>query len=374
MAKDWAGWMGAMVGVIGLGFAAQQYFFGTFATTKIDDVKGCNGFLIKEKPVISFKQVIPEALEKKYLQDKILSCRDELQKNDKNAVAYTNIGEAMRRLGDLPNALVAQQKARKLDPNLQEAELGLASVQANMGKIAEANKTIQDTLAQKESAIAYFYQGIAFGEQKDLKSAEASFRRVISLDPNLAGAHYNLGLALGTQGKTTDAITAYQKAISINPNFAEAYTNLGASLDDQGKIAEAITAYQKAISINPNFALTYSNLGVVLNKQGKTAEAIAAYQKAISINPNFAPTYTNLGIVLNKQGKTAEAIAAYQKAISIDPTYADAHIEWGFVLAGQGNLEGVIAKLRKARDLYRDQGNTQQVDKITQILKKLGNR
>ena len=88
MAKDWAGWAGAMVGVIGLGFAAQQYFDG----------KVCNSFLIKDKPVILSKKAIPDAVDKDYLQKKILSCRDELQKNDKNAVAYTNIGEATRRL------------------------------------------------------------------------------------------------------------------------------------------------------------------------------------------------------------------------------------------------------------------------------------
>ncbi|MEX0272081.1 tetratricopeptide repeat protein [Leptolyngbyaceae cyanobacterium UHCC 1019] len=293
MAKDRAGWIGTIVGVVALGFAAQQYFFGTFAKTQIDDIKGCNGFLIKEKPVALSTKAIPEAIEQKYLQDKILSCRDELQKNDKNAVAYTNIGEATRRLGDLPTALIAQQEAVKLDPNLQEAKLGLGLVQADMGKTAEANQTIQDTLAQKESAIAYLYQGIAFGKQKDWRNAETSFRKATDLNPNNASTYYGLGIALDKQGNLEGAIAAYQKAISINPNLVEAYNSLGIAL-----------------------------------------------QKAISINPNNANTYYNLGIALDKQG----------------------------------NLEGAIAKFKRARDLYRTQGNTQQAEKITQLLEKAGIR
>ena len=408
MAKDWAGWMGAIIGVIGLGFAAQQYFFGTFATTKIDDVKGCNGFLIKEKPVILSKKALPEAIDQKYLQDKILSCRDELQKNDKNAVAYTNIGEATRRLGDLPVALIAQQEAVKLDPNLQEAKIGLGLVQADMGKIAEANKTIQDTLAQKESAIAYFYQGVAFAQQKDWKSAEASYRRAINLNPNIAEAYYNLGVALGEQGNREGAIAAYQKAISINlnddyaynnlgvalgergnregaiaayqkavsinPNFSKAYYNLGAALGKQGKTTEAIAASQKAISLNPNYTEAYTNLGVALSQQGRTAEAIAAYQKAMSFNPNDTEIYYNLGVTLGKQGNREGAIAAYQKAISLNLNFAEAYNNLGANLYQQGNLEGALAALQKARDLYRSQGKTQKANEMTQVLKKLGSR
>ena len=95
-----------------------------------------------------------------------------------------------------------------------------------------------------------------------------------------------------------------------------------------------------SLSLNPNDANAHNNLGTTLGRQGKTAEAIAAFQKTISLNPNDADAYSNLGFALNEQGKTAEAIAAFQKA----------------------------------RDLYRSQGKTQDVDQITQALKQLGSR
>ena len=111
---------------------------------------------------------------------------------------------------------------------------------------AEANSTIPNVVAQKESAAAYFAQGVAFSQQKDWRNAETSFRKAISLNPNFANAYYNLGLALKNQGKPAEAIAACQKAISLNPNYANAYNNFGNALNKQGKPAEAIAAYQKA--------------------------------------------------------------------------------------------------------------------------------
>lgn len=189
MAKDCAGWVGTMVGVAALGFAAQQYCLGAFATTKIDNIKGYNGFLSKEKPVVLFAKAIPEAVEQKHLREKPAEPRE---------------------------------------------------------KPAEPNQTMQNTLAQKESVIDYFAQGVAFAQQKDWKSAEASFRRAINLDPNYAEAYTNLGVTLDKQDKTIEAIAAYQKAIQINPNYAPAYYNLGVALDQQGKTIEAIAKIKKA--------------------------------------------------------------------------------------------------------------------------------
>jgi hypothetical protein len=40
----------------------------------------------------------------------------------------------------------------------------------------------------------------------------------------------------------------------------------------------------------------------------------------------------------------------------------------------QGKLAEAIAALQKARDLHLAQGNSQQADKITQVLEQLGNR
>lgn len=315
MAKDWgqiggiASVAGVVVAFVALGWMAKQDFFGTFAPTIVYDIRGgrsCAGFLINNELPPDAKPTTLDEDQIKSLKEKIECYGDQIEKNPKDAIAFTNRGEAKRRLGRLKEALLDQEKALQLNPNLPEVQTGMSLVEGNLGNAKAANQAIQDALAQKESAITYFYQGIVFAEQKDWSSAETSFR----------------------------------KAIDLNPNFAEAYSNLGAILGTQGKTAEAISVHQKGISINPNDAKAYYNLGVTLGTQGKTAEAIAAFQKAITLNPNYAKAYHSLGVAL----------------------------------MNQGNLEGSIARFKKARDLYRAQGNTQQANKFTQFLEKIGNR
>ncbi|NJK51519.1 tetratricopeptide repeat protein [Candidatus Gracilibacteria bacterium] len=128
-------------------------------------------------------------------------------------------------------------------------------------------------------------------ESGNYVEAEAIWRRVIQLKPNLAEAYNNLGLALGQQGELEGAIAAYQKAIQLDPNLVVAYYNLGLVLGEQGELEEAIAAYQKAIELNPTWASAYNNLGLVLREQDQLDDAIAAFQKAIELNPKLAESY-----------------------------------------------------------------------------------
>lgn len=50
---------------------------------------------------------------------------------------------------------------------------------------------------------------------------------VISINPNMAVAHYNKGNALMAMQNFTEAINAYNKAISLDPSMGEAYFNRG---------------------------------------------------------------------------------------------------------------------------------------------------
>src|SRR5262249_35460005 len=58
-------------------------------------------------------------------------------------------------------------------------------------------------------------------------AAEACYRQVLAVQPNLAEGHFRLGDSLMGQGKFDEAVAAYRQAISIKPDFAKAYSNLG---------------------------------------------------------------------------------------------------------------------------------------------------
>ena len=51
----------------------------------------------------------------------------------------------------------------------------------------------------------------------DLKSAEASLRQALAIDPTLAGAYTSLGVVLAQTGRAADAIDAWKRAVGLDP-------------------------------------------------------------------------------------------------------------------------------------------------------------
>nr|WP_277922586.1 tetratricopeptide repeat protein [Coleofasciculus sp. FACHB-1120] len=156
---------------------------GAVTVANIAGAGSCHGFLVDDPPPYVLAHKIPSDKEKDYLEDKINCYRDQIQEHPNDAVAYTNIGEADRRLGDFEAARKAHQKALKLNPDLQEAQIGIALVEQDLNNKVAANNAIQDALAQKKNAIAYFYQGAILHRQNDLEGAKAAWRQAKILDP-----------------------------------------------------------------------------------------------------------------------------------------------------------------------------------------------
>ncbi|NER26918.1 MAG: tetratricopeptide repeat protein, partial [Symploca sp. SIO1C4] len=242
----------------------------------------------------------------------INSYQQAIQLNPNDAVAYYNLGIALRQQGKLDEEIDSYQQAIQLNPNY---------------------------------ANAYNNLGVALSEQGKLDQAIDSYQQAIKLNPNDADAYNNLGIALRQQGKLDQAIDSYQQAIKLNPNDAVAYYNLGIALSEQGKLDEEIDSYQQAIKLNPNYANAYYNLGVALSEQGKLDEAIDSYHKALSLpdseaTPASAHTlaHNGLGFAFQQQGKLLrqqgnsdaaiaklkEAITEYKRSIEIDSNYVTA--------------------------------------------------
>lgn len=161
-------------------------FDGSVKVTNFEEANLCNGFLVDDPLSHLLTNTSLSKKEKEYLESKINCYRDEIQKNRNDAEAYTNIGEAERRLGNLEAALKAHQKALELKPDLPEARIGLALVEQDMENTVAANQAIQGVLAvHPNNAIAHFYQGTILYAQNELKDAAVAWQKAKELDPNL---------------------------------------------------------------------------------------------------------------------------------------------------------------------------------------------
>ncbi len=74
-----------------------------------------------------------------------------------------------------------------------------------------------------------------------LEAALRAFSRVVSLQPESAGAHNNLGIALHEPGRINAAQACYTKALALDPDLANAALNLGEALRLVGRHAESLS-------------------------------------------------------------------------------------------------------------------------------------
>jgi tetratricopeptide (TPR) repeat protein len=182
--------------------------------------------------------------------------------------------------------------------------------------------------------------------------------------------NYSWGIAINLVDKA-GAIKHYTQAITINPQDAEAYYNRGLVKYALGDKAGAIADFTQAITINPQLAEAYSNRGLAKSALGDKAGAIKDYTQAITINPQYAIAYSNRGNAKDDLGDKAGAIKDYTQAITINPQLAIAYYNRGVAKYESGDKAGAIKDLETAKQLFQQQGNTQNAQKVQEVLNKL---
>ena len=205
-----------------------------------------------------------------------------------------------------------------------------------------------------EFAEAHYNLGNALFALGRLSDAVACYRQSLEFKPSLAAAHTNLGHALKSLGSLDDAVDCYRRALVLRPNDATSFSNLGNVLKAQGKLDDAIDCYRRALTLKPDHFEAFNNLGNALHRQNQLAEAVSCYRHALELKPDNPLTQSNLGVALHDQTKLDEAVACHERAIKLKPDFAEAHCNLGNTFKCQGKLNDAVASYRRALELKPD--------------------
>ena len=259
---------------------------------------------------------LPEA-EKAYQQALTL----QPQSSAISLAIYHNLGYSLHKQGKWEEAIACYQKARELQPDSIEAEVGWANTLHAQGKLST------------EEQVRYAAINLDLGNKRrqadDVKVAIEYYQQAIAMQPDLADAYYNLGLARQKQGKWDEAIACYQEARELQPDNREAEVSLANALHVQGKLPSEEQARYAAINLD---------LGNKHKQAGDVKVAIEYYRQAITMQPDLADAHYNLGLALQTKGKWEEAIACYQKARELQPDSIEAEVSLANALYAQGKL------------------------------------
>jgi tetratricopeptide (TPR) repeat protein len=163
-------------------------------------------------------------------------------------------------------------------PILKAAERAFA-----MQQYAEAEKKYLEVLHQDEKNVTTLGNlASAQVELGRLEDAEKTVQRALALDPEDYFSLYVLGRIRFRQDKLDEALDALSRSVQANVNYADAQNYLGIVLSEKGQRGPAEAALRRAIQLQPDNAVAHNNLAVVYATQKPPALALARwhYQKA----------------------------------------------------------------------------------------------
>ncbi len=181
-----------------------------------------------------------------------------------------------------------------------------------------------------------------------LTQGEASARRALEIDPQLAEAHFALGFVYEQRLEFDSMAEQMRKVLALNPNHAHAHDSQADVLYRMsGEMDSALAEYEVALRLDPFLLPAHLNKALAHNYKGQFVEADRQLEERLRENP--APLLLNgRGEALLQQGRYREAQASYEGALAAVPSLTEARVGLVRALTGQGDLvaaEQVAAEL-----------------------------
>ncbi len=171
-----------------------------------------------------------------------------------------------------------------------------------------------------------------FTKSEDMDEVEASYRRVIAIDPDCAEAHASLvwlqTLRLIHQwaprpaDTLREALAGAERAIRLDPAGPLGYAALGMARAIALELPAAVAALERGLSLDPSLMICRSGLGAVLVMLGRYDEGQAEAEKALRLSPRDPLAhmgYFAISLAHLLRDRFEEALAAADSGLALRP-------------------------------------------------------
>jgi tetratricopeptide (TPR) repeat protein len=281
-------------------------------------------------------------------------------------------GNTRADLGDKHGAIADYNEAIRLKPDYADAYNNRGLAYSNLKEYQKAIADFNEAIRLKpDYADAYRYRGGVHVELKEYQQAIADYNQAISIKPDYADAYFNRGGVHVELKEYQKAIADFNEAIRLKPDHADVYFNRGAAHFQLKEYQKVIADYNEAIRLKPDDADAYNNRGAAHFRLKEYQKAIADYNEAIRLKSNYAITYNNRGLAYAHLKEYQKAIVDFNEVIRIKPDDADAYNNRGLAKNDLGDKERASADFQKASQLFQQQGDMAEYQKVQEMLKKL---
>ena len=371
--------------------AEARYLLGTLLTERRDPAGG-----VKE---------LRKALELGYPEDTVLPAlaramiddgdtkdllsefgNKTLANPDAQAALKSVIGRTLLDSGRPKEAEQAFAAALAAKPGFADASLGVATLRAREGNLAEAKKIVEDVLAHPPAPPeASMLQSQLFSAEGRSDAAQAVLEKLADTNPKYLPARYRLAAMFIARGEL-DRATAQVEAIrKVSKQDVRAYYFEAMVASTRGELSAARESLQQVLKASPKNLPALVLAGEVEFRSGQYLQAEDYMRQALRVAPGLpyaervlASTYLRMGSpsraldVIQAQlnrgnpdaqlmglageaylalGDLAKAGQYFAKVATLDPRNAAARTRLGQVRFAEGDTEGAIRDLEAASSL-----------------------
>ena len=260
------------------------------------------------------------------------------------------IGEGLIQDKDYYSALVYFQEARKLQPTLVAALIGLGRCYYELQRDSEALAVYQSlSEPQANDWEVQFILGRIYLESGKFAEAVDVFTKAHQLKPDDLDTTSNLALALTRVGRHNEAITFLTQVIALRRFVPQDFYNLGEAYANAGDWLKAADAFKGVGGIDPE---PYSLSGIMLYNADKLDQALETFNKVkqLDLNASHAESSYYMADIFRRLGNLQEALGNYNRVLTVQPDNVDALVQVAYIcfkLSQFGDAERHYLKLAK---------------------------
>lgn len=236
--------------------------------------------------------------------------------NDSTAVLGTNpnllliVGLAMMSVGSLDKAGSIIQAALKTQPDAIGLSY-LGEVLRLMGRLDDAILCHERCLnAGCNHAEAFLLAGNAYYDAGNIDKALAHYEKAVVLKRHFIDAHDTLNKALWEHGKYSNFLKSFERAIETLPSLLTLRLRFAYFRILAGKLEDAATQLEECLEMFGPNARVYAELANVKQQLDPSFDALPLYANAYELDP----TDTNM---LKAYGRTLISAQHYERAAAI---------------------------------------------------------
>ncbi len=203
----------------------------------------------------------------------------------------------------------------------------------------------------KESAVAYYWQGVALNQQKHYEEAIAALRESIRLVPGLVDAHLLLGDIEQRLGRLDPAIAEFELAERLAVD-----TPFESSIRDRllGLYKARLPQYLKGLPGHPDLAVPAVDLAKKMFRLGLYSDAERLLETVVEQTQQNAQAYYWLGQVYLRRRRQNEGLRSLERSVELAPDNPLLRLQLGKAYEDQGRFdraEGIYRKVLATESL-----------------------